>query len=85
MDLCNEGKDLANNVTWFKINHPSSSLCSSILRASFNSEGNINLQACEVRVEVLDPNVQARVNNGCIVFVQSPLGLVMKGCSGLSL
>ncbi len=34
---------------------------------------------------LLDPNVQSRVNIGCIAFVQSPISLVMKGCSGLSL
>ncbi len=25
------------------------------------------------------PNIQSRVNNSCIVFIQSPLSLVMKG------
>ncbi len=31
------------------------------------------------------PELQSRVNNGCIVFIQSPLSLMMKRGSGLSL
>ncbi len=34
---------------------------------------------------LLDLNVQARVNNSCIAFIQSPLSLMMKGHSRLSL
>ncbi len=61
-------------------------VCEIILEESDRIISDQSLQVCidTLTIAGVRPELQSRVNNSCIVFVQSLLGLVMKGGSGLS-